>query len=154
MMTKQPKGVALLIAILLATVSLLLGISLLDIAYKQVVLASTAKNSYLSFYAADTALECALYWDQAVNEFAYSDSATSGTITCNNTSVTYTASRSGSGASAVRISRFNMPCSNSTTAAVTVYKYASASTTIYANGYNNCSTTDGRRIERSLRASY
>lgn len=157
-MTQTRRGFTLLISILLATVAVTLGVSLLDISYKQLILASTAKQSQFSFYAADTAMECALYFDQQLNAFSYTSPLAASNIICNQltaTSFSNTPFPQGSGASQHRKTTYSLPCPDGgTSAQVTVYKYSNASTTIYANGYNTCSATDPRRVERGLKVSY
>jgi hypothetical protein len=59
----KERGFTVLLAALVASLVLSLGISVFSIAQKQLVLASTGRNSQYAFYAADTAAECALYWD-------------------------------------------------------------------------------------------
>lgn len=68
---KEQKGFALLIAVIFMTVMLTFGLSLGSIGFKQQILASGAIASQYAFYAADAALECALYADQQLNSFAY-----------------------------------------------------------------------------------
>lgn len=150
------RGFTLLIAILLATVAVTIGVMLLDISYKQVVLASTAKQSQFGFYAADAAMECALYYDQQLNAFSYTSPLASSNIECEDLAVTnYTTAISGIGQSARRTTTFTVPCATSgTRATITVYKYSSATTSIYANGYSTCNTSDPRRVERGLKVSY
>ena len=155
-MIKHPsRGFTLLIAVILTSVLLSVGLALLDISYKQIVLSSTARQSQYAFYAADSALECALYWDQKVNAFAYDGAA--GTIQCAGSSIPVTSSASGG----TRTSTFATPCMNGVTASVTVYKTTgascssgSATSCIYATGYNTCTVTDPRRIERGLKVFY
>jgi len=53
------------------SVMLSFGLALGSLSYKQQVLASSAIASQYAFYAADAALECALYADQQQNLFAY-----------------------------------------------------------------------------------
>lgn len=156
MMNTTPRGFTLLIAILLATVAVTLGVSLLDISYKQLILASTAKQSQFGFYAADSAMECALYYDQQLNAFSYSSPLASSNLVCNTTTVTgYTTTLSTENGLAFRKTIFSLACPDGgSSAQVTVYKYNTASTTIYANGYNTCSATDPRRVERGLKVSY
>lgn len=66
---KTRRGFTLLLAALIASIAIALGAAIFDIAQKQVVLSSTAKQSQFAFYAADTAAECALYWDIRYNYF-------------------------------------------------------------------------------------
>ena len=75
MITTTQRGFTLLVAVILASVALSLGLILLDISYKQVVLASSARQSQSAFYNADSAMECALYWDQQFDSFAYTKSS-------------------------------------------------------------------------------
>jgi hypothetical protein len=57
------RGFTILLAALIASLVLALGISIFTIAQKQLILSSIGRNSQFAFYAADTAAECALYWD-------------------------------------------------------------------------------------------
>ncbi len=60
---RNRRGFTILLAALIASLVLALGISVFSIAQKQLILSSTGRNSLLAFYAADTAAECALYFD-------------------------------------------------------------------------------------------
>jgi hypothetical protein len=156
-MMQEPRGFTLLISILLATVAVTLGVSLLDLSYKQVILSSTAKQSQYGFYAADTAMECALYWDQKYNAFRFTSPIPSSTLRCQgNTVLSYTTGTYGSGASQHRKTEFNMRCGSTSTSngRITVYKYTSGATTIYANGFSSCTAADQRRVERGLKVFY
>jgi hypothetical protein len=63
-------GFTLLIAALVSSIVLALGTSIYEIATKQVALSSIGRDSQFAFYAADTAAECALYWDFRFSYFA------------------------------------------------------------------------------------
>ena len=146
------RGFTLLIAVILASVALAIGLALLDIAYKQVVLASAAKQSQTAFYAADSVMECALYYDQQRNLFAYS--ASSGSVTCNgNSAVAATFTNPGSG---TRTRTFTLQCAGDTgvLGTATIYKDSSGATSIYVEGYNTCDSSNARRIERGIKATY
>lgn len=148
--TRQQRGFALLIAVILTSVVLAVGMALLDISYKQVLLSSSAKNSQYAFYNADSALECALYYDQQQGAFFYG-STYNGTIQCNNLTVTNLASNQDSNQ---RTTTFSVPCTGGGSSAdVTVIKNTSNGTAIYANGYSSC-TDNPTRIERGLKAKY
>ncbi len=60
---KSQRGFTVFIAALVSSIVLALGISMFDIALKQLALSSLGRESQFAFYAADTAAECALYWD-------------------------------------------------------------------------------------------
>jgi len=57
------KGFALLYAVLVAVLVVAVGASVVSLAIKQVVLTGTARESEYAFYAANTGMECARYWD-------------------------------------------------------------------------------------------
>lgn len=158
MHTRPHRGFALLIAIVLTSVILSLALALLDIAYKQLILSSTAKQSEIAFYNADSAMECALYFDQQTTGSAFDYTITTApSITCQGiTAKNVTTSTSGSGASAKRTTSYDLPCPAAGTlqARVTVYKWQSAVTSIYANGFNSCDQSDPRRIERGIKVTY
>lgn len=57
------RGFTVLLAALVASVTLALGISIFEITQKQIMLSSLGRDSQFAFYSADTGAECALYWD-------------------------------------------------------------------------------------------
>ncbi|MBI4087779.1 hypothetical protein HY418_00125 [Candidatus Kaiserbacteria bacterium] len=63
-------GFTLLLAALVSSIVLALGSSIFAIAQKQLTLSSIGRDSQFAFYAADTAAECALFWDFRYNYFA------------------------------------------------------------------------------------
>jgi hypothetical protein len=161
-MMTTPRGITLLVAVILSSVVLSVALSLLDITYKQVVLASSAKLSQYAFYTADSAMECVLYWDQQKDAFDYTATTylTSG-ITCSDntgslqTIVPNTAPNTSTVVGSTRTTIFYIPCqSGGTQGMVTISKMNTGSTTIYANGYSSCTATDPRRIERGVKVSY
>ncbi|HEY0011194.1 MAG TPA: hypothetical protein VGB97_04815 [Candidatus Paceibacterota bacterium] len=152
------RGFTLLIAILLASVALVIGLALADVAYKQVVLSSTARNSQIAFYRADSALECALYYDQ---QFAFFNDKVGTSLSCEGVTIPTTKTDLADGG--VKTT-FTIPCpAGGRSASVAVYKQVSSfcSTVgiqgrncLYASGFNTCSVTDPNRFERALKAVY
>ena len=63
-------GFTLLLAALVASIVLSLGAAIFAIAQKQLTLSGIGRDSQFAFYAADTAAECALYWDFRFGYFA------------------------------------------------------------------------------------
>lgn len=57
------KGISLVISLIMMTLLLALAFSIGNITLRQLRLTNIGTNSQISFYAADSALECALYWD-------------------------------------------------------------------------------------------
>lgn len=76
------RGFTLLIAALVASIVLALGASIFALAQKEVTLSSIGRDSQFAFYAADTAAECALYWDFRFNYFATATPAGVADPTC------------------------------------------------------------------------
>lgn len=148
------QGFTLLIAVVLSSVLISVGLALLDTSYKQVLLASAATQSQYAFYNADSALECALYWDQQQNAFDYTAPLTS--IICNGQTMTLASAPNSTTVSAgVRTTQITVPCAGSgSNAAITVSKGNNAATAIYTSGYNSCLTADPRRTERGLKLTY
>jgi len=77
----QSKGFALLYTSLISSLLLSLALSISVIVMKDIRLSSISRESQKAFYAADTAAECALYWDFRKDKFATSTASTSG-VTC------------------------------------------------------------------------
>lgn len=61
--TKREKGVVLLIAVIISSLVLALGIGIGNIIVKEIVLTSLSRNSRVAFFAADAGVECAMHWD-------------------------------------------------------------------------------------------
>lgn len=59
---KQNKGFALLLTLVVISIILSVGLSLLDITLKQLVLSGTNRDSEVAFHAAQAGVECAEYW--------------------------------------------------------------------------------------------
>lgn len=60
---RQDRGAVLLIAILVASVALAVGMGVYNRTYKELLFGSFWKQTQVAFAAADAGLECILYWD-------------------------------------------------------------------------------------------
>lgn len=60
---QKDRGFVMLFSVLVAALILLIGTGIFSVIQKEVVLSSYARESQRAFYAADSALECALYAD-------------------------------------------------------------------------------------------
>jgi hypothetical protein len=168
------KGMTLFIAIVIMGVLLFISFAVVNITIKGTLFASSGKDSQFAFYAADSGIECAVYWDSKFDKFATS---TAGTITCaglpvstgdvifNGLVATSTLARIGGGTDANQTStfgmRFNLVGSNpiNSCAIVTVWKHYEGSplvlkTRIKSRGYNTCDTSNPRRVERGVEVMY
>lgn len=77
---KEESGFVALFAVLVSSILLLMALSISGIAYKEQLLSVNAKASQYSFTAADTGMECALYWDVKMQYYSLGNFQTP--ITC------------------------------------------------------------------------
>lgn len=62
-------GFIILYTVLITTVILTVIIGVVGISYKELLLSSSARESHVSFFAADTGIECGLFLDRQQNAF-------------------------------------------------------------------------------------
>ncbi len=74
------KGFTLLLATLVSSLLLSVGLSMFTIAQKEIILSSLGRDSQYAFYAADSGAECALYLDF---KGVFDTSAATHGATCN-----------------------------------------------------------------------
>lgn len=175
------KGFLLVISIMIAAVVLTVGLGVASITYKEIIISSFSKESQKAFYAADSGIECALYWDLrwGGNESAF---ATSTIISsraidvpkCNNQNLplenpvgsgTYSTWPTSSDSNTAK-TEFNFSLSNGEVGEpyveVIVEKEVQdpnanplvITTKITARGYNFKDSTNPRRVNRSIQKTY
>lgn len=83
--TFHEQGFTLLLAALVASITLALGTSIFGIVQKELILSSIGRDSQHAFYAADSGAECALYWD--VRHELFSGETPPEEITCGDQTV-------------------------------------------------------------------
>jgi len=59
----QQKGFALLFSVLISSLLLTIGLSIFNIALKELAISTATERSVHAFYAADSGRECAMYWN-------------------------------------------------------------------------------------------
>lgn len=91
---RKESGVTLLIAIVIATVVLSLGLSIATITTRSFVLSTAVRESQLAYYAGEAGSECARYWG-LINRKNFS-SNTAFTISCNEESFSWDSSNTSS----------------------------------------------------------
>lgn len=151
----QNQGFALLFTVLLISLILSIALSISNLTLKQSVLSNLVKDSQVSFYQADTAIECGLYQDTIAQSFplgsdpgmvpsSFSCGASMVTLDTKKSTVNYfvydTFSDAGNG-----------PCFS-----IVFDKLAtetSGTSRIEGYGYNIC-TTSPRQVERALEVTY
>jgi hypothetical protein len=67
------KGYTLLFAVLVSSLVLAIGISILNISKKEFLIATSARDSSAALYAADSGLECGIYLDGEPDLFSVDD---------------------------------------------------------------------------------
>ncbi len=151
-------------AVLLTTVILSISVSILTIARKEVILSSSAKESFSAVYIADGALDCAILNDRTGAFTSNGNESINCGYSYDYVPVTHT-TFGGTGSDhryTFYIKSFDAvtfsPC-----AKVTVDRYASpARTVIEARGYNmgydptagTCGASHPKKVERAFRYSY
>ena len=178
---KENKGFTLLFAVIVSTLVLAVGGSIINIALKQVILSGIGRESQYAFYAASTGLECAYYLDIKGIEgggaaFATSSDFESALLEegCAGTENIYDelpvtdeihpgfSVDSGPNPiiSSFRLQNFSDIEGDKLDycADVLVKKYITnglvSKTEIESRGYNTCDTNNPRRIERGLKIDY
>ena len=148
------KGFTLFVAVVITGTLLLISTGIIGLAYKQTLISSSGKDSQNAFYAADTGIECALYWDvQNPSGISAFSTTTSSTIYCNKDANNPSNEWVVGGSYTSVINRINF-LPDPYCAIVTVTKGVNGSTEIESMGYNTCNALDPRRVERAVRATY
>lgn len=136
----RKQGAVLLIAILVSSVALAVGLGVYNRTYKELLFASYWKQTQVAFSAADAGLECGLYWDVH----------SPGSPSCFGISIGGWIPGSAGSFMGVPVGD---GCVDVTITKIGVSP-APIVTTIEARGHNTCDTTNTRRVERGLKVSY
>ncbi len=153
----RSQGIAIYISVIVTATLILVSFAIISLALKQIVISSASRDSQAAFYAADSGVECALYWDlknSGVSLFATSTG--NQTLNCNNVSAAVT--KTVNGGTGVGTSTFSFTflpdpfCVN--VWVIKSYNGPDLKTKIESRGYNSCSASNARRVERAIQASY
>jgi hypothetical protein len=160
---KGNEGFAMLFSVLISSVLLSIGLSIFNLTIKELILSSSGRESQFSFYAADTGVECALYWNfEDPNPFAVNSSSPSPTtINCVGQDISLTPSISNNRSAETQFSLSIPAVSPTSCAIVKVTKTAPSvggiiTTVVDSRGYNtSCTdTSNPNRVERALKVTY
>lgn len=146
------KGFTLLLASLIASLVLLLGASMFELAQKEILLSSIGRDSQFAFYAADGAAECALYWD--IRHARFSTSSPPANVQCDGQTAAVTTG--GSWPSGFTFT-FEYQPNGYCAKVVLTRKDTNPKTVIRASGYNtSCAglAASARALERSVELRY
>ncbi len=148
------RGITLYIAVTITAALVLVSFAVLNLTIKEISISASGRDSQAAFYAADSAVECALFWDlKNPTDPAHSAFATTTalqTIDCNNSTITLT--KVGATTTFSMLFPPNQYCAN--VSVVKSYVSGSPKTKIESRGYNSCSITNTRRIERAVLVNY
>ena len=148
------KGFTIFIAIVVMGTLLLVATGLTTLSVRQALISASGRESHYAFYAADTGIECAIYWDvqNPGGQSAFSTS-TGSVLFCNKDAQNPTNEWTVGGNTTSVINRINF-LPDPYCAIVTVTKGVNGSTRIESLGYNTCDPSNPRRVERAVRATY
>ncbi len=150
------RGFVILFAVTISAILLSVALGVANIAFKEVRFGTSARGTNEAFFAADTGIECALFFDKsAIDVFTVGNNPS---LTCNNHTFVATEERS----SFWRFVLSGLGSGTEGCAIVTVDKTSPfrPTTTIIAKGYNNggsvpdLCTLNSNTIEREIKVSY
>jgi hypothetical protein len=174
------RGFTLFFALLVASLALSIGLAIYDITVRELDLSATVTQSQYAIYAADTGVECALYWDAKcvasscsqgsafATSSAYTGAANNSGLNCVGMDITnpaalpaanWTVTTALPAGTPIATTTFTINFTNTTPsepycATVVVAKNGTpAQTTITSHGYNTC-TSGGLQVERIIQVSY
>lgn len=163
---KNKKGFALLFVVVLSSIILSVALGIADVSFKEVLFSTSTKASNEAFYAADTGVECALYWDlhSGISAFGKNPNIPPYYITqCTNTIIDiYSTSPSPYGTWTFYLpglGRSGKSCAKVVVTKTQGVPPASDITNILSSGYDigenlDCSSTSTNRLERQIEVNY
>ncbi len=144
---KGKKGFVVLFTVLIAAVTLAMAVGISNIALKQIILSASATDANKSFYAADSGVDCALFYDLKQPSFI---TGAFSTISCGGDSIPV----GDSGFGLFEEFPVSVGLNNDSCAYVTVDK-STPLTRITSKGVNvPCGTTNSRLVERVIEVTY
>ncbi len=161
------RGYTLLFAVLVSSIVLSVGISILTISKKEFLLSSSARESISAFYAADSGLECALYHSDNTSVFSTTTNSTVN-LSLGCMGVNPIVANVVSGSDTYNFT-FDLKTQNVDSNACAVVKVSVedllngyVKTTILSKGYNlgwddsikKCNSPSPRRVERAIEYTY
>ena len=142
------------VAMVLTGTLLLIATGVISLVVRQSLISASSRESQHAFYAADSGVECALFWDvQNPSGVSAFSTTTGSTIFCNQDANNPGNQWVVGGAYTSVINRINF-LPDPYCAIVTVTKGVDGSTKIESAGYNTCDPANSRRVERAVRAIY
>lgn len=155
---RSARGFTLLFAVLVGSLLFSVGLAVANLAIKELTLSAAGKESEKAFYAADTGIECALYWDRRVAG-TFPDSETAprrASITCNAAAIALTvANETPSAATTTFRIDISPSCADVVVGKTEAQGGPAGSTVIESRGRSECGAAENpARVERALRVRY
>ena len=151
---QNKEGFTLAVALIVAGVLLLIATGMVNLALKQASISASGRDSQIAFYAADTGIECALFWDiQSPTGSSAFSTSTGSTIFCNKDVNNPDNQWIVGGSYTSVINHINF-APEPYCAIVVVTKELDGHTEIESKGYNTCDLSNHRRVERAVRVTY
>lgn len=155
------KGFTMLFAVLTSSLILSIGISIFSLTIKELELSSSGRESQFSFYAADSGIECAIYWE-SLGYFGTSTPPVSPSPVCAGKDISSDWTKNVNGDNSDITFKFNITNPDDVVypfCVSVVVKKVGYNTTIESRGYNICSSgnpdiTKPFLVERALRVKY
>jgi hypothetical protein len=148
------RGFTLFVAIVVMGTILLVATGVVNLATRQAFISASGRESQHAFYAADTGIECALYWDvQNPSGISAFSTTTGSTIFCNKDANNPSNEWVVGGSYTSVINKIDF-LPDPYCAIVTVTKDTLGGTKIESLGYNTCDPLNPRRLERAIRVTY
>lgn len=147
---KKQNGFAMLFTVLIVTLILSIALGISNLSFKQTILSSLAKDSQISFYEADTAVECGLYYDTITLSFPLDIDPGSApkSIDCGNDTFLIDDTTSG-----MNYLIYKQDGAGSGTCSSILFDKTTGENIIQGRGYNIC-TDHPRQVERALEVIY
>lgn len=139
----RKKGFVILFTVLIISIVLSISLSTYNITIKELKISSSGRESRFAFFAADTGVECAEYWDFKRNAFSPTEVTS---INCAGVTV--------GGIGEKLVNSFSLDLNNGSCVDVIVNKTDPNKTIIISRGYNTCDLNNPRRVERALKVTY
>ncbi len=147
-------GFTAFVALVVTGTLLLIAAGIINLSVRQSFISSSGRDSQSAFYAADTGMECALFWDIKSPSGQTAFATSTGSLIHCNRDANNPSNQWVVGGNSVSVVGNITFLPDPYCARVVVTKAADGSTLIESYGYNTCDPANLRRVERAVRARY
>lgn len=151
-------GIALLFTLLIISVAISLAIGVFNIILGELEIGEGSRESMRAFYAADSGVECILYWDLKEQAFVFDKEKA---ITCAGSSLSFSRSSQAINGKAAMVYT-SPPCpndnaftlSNNSCISLKVIKFSDGASRIESLGENIKNPSAARVVQRGIEVNY